>query len=177
MSFRFKHIEELPGLIVIDTDAYADNRGFFMERYKTSDFKKEGIDEIFVQENFSHSKKDVIRGLHYQEGEAGQGKLVQCLKGSIFDVAVDIRKDSKNFGKWFGVELSEENHKQLYIPTGFAHGFAVLSNEADVSYLCTEEYSPEHEKGIVWNDPNINIKWPQNNPLLSEKDAKYPQLK
>ena len=176
MSFTFKHIEELPGLVLVDCDMYSDERGFFMEKYKHSDFKNAGIYEMFVQENFSHSKKGIIRGLHYQEGDAGQGKLVRCTRGAIFDVAVDIRKDSKYFGKWFGVELSESNHKQLYIPVGFAHGFAVLGESADVNYLCTHEYSKVNEKGIMWNDKTVAISWPVQDPIVSEKDASFPQL-
>ena len=177
MSFKFTHIQELSGVVLIDTDAYPDSRGFFFERYKFSDFSKEGIMETFVQENFSHSTHGVIRGLHYQKGDAGQGKLVRCVHGSIFDVAVDIRKDSPSFGKWFGVELSEANKKQLYIPVGFAHGFAVLSDVADVSYSCTAEYSKKDEGGLLWSDKDIGIDWPVQNPVVSEKDAVWPGLK
>jgi dTDP-4-dehydrorhamnose 3,5-epimerase len=177
MSFVFKHVEELPGLVIIDCDTYGDERGFFMERYKHSDFKNAGILELFVQENFSHSGKGVIRGLHYQEGDAAQGKLVRCVRGAIFDVAVDIRKDSKYFGKWFGVELSESNHRQLYIPTGFAHGFAVLGDTADVNYLCTQEYSKINERGVIWSDETVSIPWPIKNPVVSDKDASHPRLK
>ncbi len=176
MPFTFRRLP-IPEIILIEPKIFFDHRGFFMETYKHSDFKNFGITESFVQDNFSQSQKGVIRGLHYQKGPFSQGKLVQCLKGRIFDVAVDIRLGSPTFGRWIGVELSEENHHMLYIPSGFAHGFAVLSDYAFVAYKCTEEYFSVHDRGIVWNDPDININWPVDNPILSEKDKKLPLLK
>lgn len=148
-----------------------------MESYKYSDFKDFGITDGFVQDNFSRSYKDVIRGLHFQKEPYSQGKLVQCLKGRIFDVAVDIRIGSPTFGKWIGVELSDENHLMFYVPPGFAHGFAVISEYADVLYKCTKEYSKDNERGIIWNDPSIKIEWPVKKPLISEKDSQLPFLK
>lgn len=148
-----------------------------MESFKESSFISNGIKTRFVQDNFSHSAKGVIRGLHYQKNPKAQAKLVTALRGEIFDVAVDIRKNSLTYGKWVGEILSEKNHKLLYLPEGFAHGFCVLSNEADVLYKVNQEYSPEHEKGIIWNDPQINISWPIDNPILIEKDLQLPLLK
>ena len=176
MPFEFKKLE-IPEVILIEPKVFEDERGFFMETFKKSDFVKNGINEDFVQENFSHSKKDVLRGLHFQKNPKAQGKLVKVIKGEVFDVAVDIRKNSPNYGKWVGVILSEENNKMLYIPKGFAHGFCVLSDEVDFLYKVTEEYSPETESGIVWDDPEINIKWPIKNSLINEKDAKLPKFK
>jgi len=148
-----------------------------METYKYSDFAKMGIKEHFVQDNYSKSVKGVLRGLHFQKNPNAQGKLVQCLKGKIFDAAVDIRKGSPTFGNWVSVELSEENNLMLYVPPAFAHGFVVLSEAADVIYKCTKEYSPEDDRGIIWNDPDINIRWPINDPLLSGKDRGHPALR
>jgi len=148
-----------------------------METYKHSDFASNGIREYFVQDNYSRSSRGVLRGLHYQRNPYAQGKLVQCLKGRIFDVAVDMRKGSPTFGKWAGVELSEENILMLYVPPAFAHGFIVLSETADVLYKCTKEYAPESDRGIIWNDPDINIQWPVKEPILSDKDKRHPLLK
>jgi dTDP-4-dehydrorhamnose 3,5-epimerase len=150
-----------------------------METYKKSDFKKAGIDTDFVQDNHSKSVKGVLRGLHYQLEPKAQGKLVRCIRGKIFDVAVDIRKGSPTFGKWIGLELSEENKLMLWIPEGFAHGFLTLSEEAEIVYKVSgAEYSPEHDRGIRWNDPDIGIKWPlEGEPILSEKDRIAPLLK
>lgn len=142
-----------------------------------SDFKQAGFGLAFVQDSVSVSQKDTVRGLHYQKHPKAQGKYVYCLKGSIFDVVVDIRNGSPTYGRWLGVELSEENHLAVYIPPGFAHGFAVLSPEAQMNYKLTEEYDPTLERGIVWNDPAINIQWPVQNPILSERDKKSPLLK
>jgi dTDP-4-dehydrorhamnose 3,5-epimerase len=176
MPFTFKKLD-IPEIILIEPKIFPDGRGFFMETYKHSDFIRMGIQEHFVQDNFSRSQKGVLRGLHFQKNPNAQGKLVQCLKGNIFDVTVDIRQGSPSFGRWVGVELSEENKRMFYIPPSFAHGFVVLSETADVLYKCTKEYSPEDDRGIIWNDPDINIPWPVRDPILSEKDANFPLLK
>jgi len=148
-----------------------------MESFKESVFAKNGINTKFVQDNFSHSIKGVLRGLHYQKDPMAQAKLVTIFRGEIFDVAVDIRKGSPTYGKWVGEILSEQNHRFLFVPEGFAHGFLVLSDEVDVLYKVNREYSSEHEKGILWNDPDVGIKWPIDNPLVKEVDAKQPLLK
>ena len=148
-----------------------------METYKYSDFARTGIREHFVQDNYSRSSMGVLRGLHYQKHPNAQGKLVQCTKGKIFDVAVDIRKGSPTFSQWVSAELSEENNLMLYVPPAFAHGFVVLSESADVIYKCTKEYAPEGDRGIIWNDPDLGILWPVKDPVLSEKDSKHPLLK
>ena len=149
-----------------------------METYKYSEFASAGITEHFVQDNYSRSTKGVLRGLHYQKHPKAQGKLVMVITGEIYDVAVDIRKGSPTWGKWVGQTLSGENHHMLYVPLGFAHGFYVTSDEADVVYNVTGgEYAPEIEAGIIWNDPGIGIDWPGNSPILSEKDAILPVLK
>lgn len=148
-----------------------------METFKYSDFAMMGMKEYFVQGNYSRSLYGVLRGLHYQKNPCAQGKLVQCINGKIFDVAVDIRKGSPTYGSCVSVELSGDNNHMLYVPPGFAHGFVVLSESADVIYKCTREYSPEDDRGIIWNDPYINIQWPVKDPVLSEKDSKHPLLK
>lgn len=148
-----------------------------METYKYSDFVGVDIKAHFVQDNYSRSSVGVLRGLHYQKEPDAQGKLVQCLQGKIFDVAADIRKGSPTFGRWVSAELSRENGRMLYVPPGFAHGFLVLSESADVIYKCTHEYSPENDRGVIWNDPDLNIEWPLKNPFLSEKDGRHPFLK
>ena len=176
MPFMFKKLN-IPEVILIESQSFSDERGFFLEFYKESDFTKNHINTKFVQDNFSHSTKGVLRGLHFQKNPKAQAKLVIALRGEIFDVAVDIRKNSPTYGKWVGEILSEQNHKQLYIPEGFAHGFCVLSEEADVLYKVNQEYSPENEQGILWNDPEINIKWPIDHPILHEKDKQLPLLK
>jgi len=176
MSFTFKKLH-LPEVVLVEAQTFFDERGFFMESYKESDFVNNGIDAKFFQDNFSHSTQGVLRGLHYQKSPKAQAKLVIALRGEIFDVAVDIRSDSPTYGKWVGEILSEQNHKLLYIPEGFAHGFCVLSEEADVLYKVNNEYSPEHEKGIIWNDPDIGITWPIDKPILHQKDHQLPLLK
>jgi dTDP-4-dehydrorhamnose 3,5-epimerase len=176
MPFTFKKLD-IPEIILIEPRVFPDSRGFFMETYKHSDFLQNGIKEHFVQDNLSQSVRGVLRGLHFQKNPNAQGKLVQCLKGRIFDVAVDIRKGSPTFGKWVSTELSEENKQMLYIPPPFAHGFVVLSENAEVVYKCTKEYAPEDDRGIIWNDPDINILWPLKDPVLSAKDAQLPLLK
>lgn len=176
MPFTFKRLN-MPEVILVETQSFPDDRGFFLESFKESSFIANGIDTKFVQDNFSRSIKRVLRGLHFQKNPKAQAKLVTVLRGEIFDVAVDIRKDSPTYGRWVGEILSEENHKLLYIPEGFAHGFYVLSDEADVLYKVSQEYSPEHDSGFIWNDPEINIKWPIDKPTVSEKDLKLPLLK
>ncbi|KKQ08440.1 MAG: dTDP-4-dehydrorhamnose 3,5-epimerase [Candidatus Zambryskibacteria bacterium RIFCSPLOWO2_01_FULL_39_39] len=174
MSFNFKKLE-IPGLLLIETAVFKDGRGFFMEKYKKSDFEPEHIPD-FVQDNYSYSKLGVVRGLHYQLPPYAQGKLVSVIKGEILDVAVDMRKNSPFFGKWVGVELSDENHLSFYIPPGFAHGFAVLSEEAHFFYKCTSEYNTDAEKGVRWNDPALNINWQVLNPQLCDRDRRLPKL-
>jgi len=176
MGFGFKRLE-IPDLILIEPKVFKDERGFFMEVYKQSDFKAFGISESFLQDNHSRSLKGVLRGLHYQNPPKAQGKLIRVVVGKIFDVAVDIRKGSPYYGKWVGLVLSAQNKRMLYIPPGFAHGFCVLSRVAEIIYKTTEEYSPQHEAGIIWNDPEIGIEWPIKEPILSEKDKKWPPLK
>ena len=177
MPFEFKKYDISDVQLVIPK-VFPDERGFFLEAYKKSDFILNGIKDEFNQDNHSKSTKGVLRGLHYQKDPKSQAKLVRCIRGEIFDVAVDIRKNSPTFGKWVGEKLTEENKHMLYIPAGFAHGFVVLSNEAEILYKASNEYSKEHDRGISWNDPDINIKWNINfEPILSEKDKKQPRLK
>ncbi len=175
MNFEFIRLE-IPEVILIKPRVFEDDRGFFMETYKTSTFKEFGIDYPFVQDNHSKSKKRVLRGLHYQLEPKAQGKLIRCIKGKIWDVAVDIRKGSPTYAKWVAIELSEENKHMLWIPPGFAHGFVALE-DSEIIYKCTEEYAPELDRGIIWNDPEIGIKWPLSQPVLSKKDAILPELK
>lgn len=168
----------IQGLYVIEPKVFGDNRGYFMETYNYEDFKAQGLDMVFVQDNQSKSRKGVLRGMHFQT-KYPQGKLVRVIKGEVFDVAIDLRKKSKTYGKWYGVLLNEENKKQFYVPEGFAHGFLVTSNEAEFVYKCTNLYHPEYEGGIAWNDPDINIKWPLEGieeVLLSEKDKNAQTL-
>ncbi len=176
MSFTFKKLT-LSGLIVIEAKSFPDDRGYFKEIFKESSFFENGINTRFVQDNYSHSTKGVLRGLHYQKNPKAQAKLVTALRGEIFDVAVDVRKNSPTYGKWVSEILSEENHKLLFIPEGFAHGYCVLSDKADIFYKVSQEYSPENDGGFIWNDPEINIKWPIDKPIVSEKDQKLPLLK
>ncbi|MEW6543793.1 MAG: dTDP-4-dehydrorhamnose 3,5-epimerase [Nitrospirota bacterium] len=166
---------ELKGVILVEVDVHKDPRGFFLEICHAKKYAAGGIPGPFVQHNFSKSFQGTIRGLHYQLDHA-QGKLVTVVEGKVFDVAVDIRRGSPSFGKWVGFELSVENGRQLYIPTGFAHGFCVLSETAGLIYNCTDFYSPRDERGIIWNDPAIGIRWPLSAPLLSAKDQAYKTL-
>ena len=175
MSFTFKRLS-IQDVILVDAKVFPDARGFFLENFKESIFKENGINTRFVQDNYSHSTKGVLRGLHYQKNPKAQAKLVTAIRGEIFDVAVDIRTGSKTYGKWVGENLSEKNHKSLYVPEGFAHGFCVLSDEADVVYKVNQEYSAENERGILWNDPVVGVKWPIENPIISEKDKQQPLL-
>lgn len=174
---NFKFIEtDIKDVYIIEPKVYGDNRGYFMETYKEESFKEAGLNYTFVQDNESRSKKGVLRGLHFQKTYP-QAKLVRVLEGEVFDVAVDLRKDSPTYGKWVGVVLSAENKKQFMIPRGFAHGFVVLSDTATFCYKCDELYHPEDEGGIMWNDKDINIIWPyEGEILLSEKDKKHPTL-
>lgn len=175
-NFTF-HKTEIEGVYIIDVKTYGDHRGYFMETYKEPDFVEAGIDCRFVQDNQSSSRRGVLRGLHFQKTHP-QSKLVRVLKGEVFDVAVDLRGGSKTYGKWVGVRLSEENHRQFFIPRGFAHGFLVLSDYAEFAYKCDDVYHPEDEGGILWNDPDVGILWPDaGEVILSEKDLKNPTLK
>lgn len=160
---------ELAGVFLIEPRVFEDERGYFLETYHRQRFAEAGIDVEFVQDNFSHSRRGVLRGLHYQL-EHPQGKLVRVVRGEIFDVAVDLRRNSPTFGRWTGAVLNETNHRQLYIAPGFAHGFCVLSDAADVVYKCTDFYAPRHERTLLWNDPALGIEWPVVQPLISVKD-------
>jgi dTDP-4-dehydrorhamnose 3,5-epimerase len=165
----------MDGVYVIEPAVFEDERGFFMETYHQKRYDEAGIKCSVVQDNLSHSAMGTLRGLHYQLHHA-QAKLIQVIKGEIFDVAVDIRRGSPNFGKWAGVELSEENRRQIFIPQGFAHGFCVVSETADVVYKCTDLYAPDDEGGILWSDPGLAIDWPIAEPLLSDRDRQFPCL-
>ena len=170
---------DIEGLYVIEPTVFKDERGYFVETYNQNDMKEAGLDMVFVQDNQSMSTRGVLRGLHFQK-QFPQGKLVRVVRGKVFDVAVDLRSDSKTYGKWFGVELSAENMKQFYIPEGFAHGFLVLSDEAEFCYKCTDFYHPGDEGGLAWNDPEIGVEWPLEEGvdlIISEKDQKWKGLK
>ena len=167
---------DIPEVLLIEPDVYADSRGFFLETYHRDKYAAAGIDASFVQDNHSHSMRGTLRGLHAQCRKP-QGKLVRAVRGRMFDVAVDIRVGSPGFGRWTGATLSGDNYRQLYIPPGFAHGFCVLSEEVDVEYKCTALYAPEDEITIAWDDPQIGIAWPLTEPVLSEKDRRAPLLK
>jgi dTDP-4-dehydrorhamnose 3,5-epimerase len=177
-NFNFEKTS-IKDVYIIEPKVFGDNRGYFMETYNYGEFKEAGLDMVFVQDNQSKSKKGVLRGLHFQT-QHSQGKLVRVISGEVFDVAVDLRKGSDTYGKWVGVSLSAENKKQFYIPEGFAHGFVVVSEEAEFVYKCTDLYHPEFEGGIAWNDPEVGIKWPIsdiNQIILSEKDSNRKGLK
>ena len=176
MPFEFTRLN-IADLILIAPRSFGDERGQFRETYKHSDFVRAGIPEHFVQDNYSRSVRGVLRGLHYQLQPRAQGKLVSCIRGTIFDVAVDIRAGSPTYARWVGQELSSENNLMLYVPAGFAHGFLTLSETAEVLYKCTSEYSPADDRGIIWNDRDINIAWGMTAPLLSAKDGVLPVLK
>lgn len=166
----------LPGVLVVEPQVFGDARGFFYESYNESRFREAGIDARFVQANVSRSAKGVLRGLHYQWPNP-QGKFVGVLEGEVFDVAVDIRRGSPYFGRWFGAMLTADNKRHLWIPEGFAHGFCVLSDYATFSYQCTALYDAKADAGVAWNDPTVGIDWPVNDPRLSDKDRKAPLLK
>ncbi|MCB2353564.1 dTDP-4-dehydrorhamnose 3,5-epimerase [Clostridium estertheticum] len=176
----FNFIEtKIDGVYIIEPKVFGDNRGYFMETYNKNDFFEAGLKMEFVQDNESKSKKGVLRGLHFQT-KYTQGKLVRVTKGQVFDVAVDLRKGSSTFGKWEGVILTDENKKQFYVPEGFAHGFLVMSDEAVFNYKCTDYYAPEYDSGVLWNDEDIDIKWPLDGIeeiLLSDKDKIQKRLK
>lgn len=176
MPFRVTPLPGLPEVLLVEPKVFADQRGWFMETYKRSEFEAEGIRRAFVQDNHSCSAPGTLRGLHYQRHHP-QGKLVRVVRGRVLDVAVDIRRGSPTFGRWVSADLSAENHRQLYIPPGFAHGFCVPAEESEVEYRCTDYYAPDDERGIIWNDPEIAIKWSIDTPLLSPKDQTFPSLK
>ena len=176
MAFKFQRLE-IPDVILIEAQAFEDGRGLFVETYKRSIFSTNGIDDTFVQDNYSHSLRGVLRGLHYQKHPKAQAKLVTVLKGEIFDVAVDIRRGSSTYGRWVGETLTAKDCRLIYMPVGFAHGFCVLSEQADVLYKVTAEYAPELDRGVIWNDPDIGIRWPIDAPTVSLKDAQLPSLK
>lgn len=177
MAFTFEKTK-LPGVIIIQPQVFGDNRGYFMETYKKSDYESAGIVKEFVQDNESSSTKGVLRGLHFQKNHT-QGKLVRVTKGEVFDVAVDVRPESGTFGQWVGVTLSSDKKNMLYIPEGFAHGFLVLSDTAEFVYKCTDVYDPSSEGGIPWNDPTVAVEWPKLNCdyRTSEKDEKHDSFK
>ena len=166
----------IEGLLLLAPEVFYDDRGYFLETFNEARYAEFGIKKHFTQDNFSFSKKGVLRGLHYQAPPFEQGKLVSVFLGKVLDVAVDIRAGSPTFGKYVSVELSEENKKQLWIPAGFAHGFVVLSDFALFAYKCTNAYSKEHDRGILWNDPALGIDWQIENPIVSEKDSHLPIL-
>jgi dTDP-4-dehydrorhamnose 3,5-epimerase len=176
MPFQFQRLA-IPDVLLVEVQTFDDNRGFFMETYKRSDFAAHGIGDAFVQCNRSHSVRGVLRGLHYQIHPRAQAKLVSVLQGEIFDVAVDIRHGSPTYGRWVGERLSGQNRRMLYVPMGFAHGFCALSDGAEVLYMVTDEYAPECDRGLLWNDPDIGIDWPIADPILSSKDAQLPTLR
>lgn len=166
----------LPEVLLLEPKVFADNRGFFLERFHEARYREVGIEQPFVQDNHSRSVKGVLRGLHFQK-RSPQAKLVEVVRGSVFDVVVDVRPGSITFGEWYGVELSDRNHYQLWIPAGFAHGFCTLSDEADFLYKCTSVYDPNDEGGVAWNDSDLHIAWPIEEPILSEKDKRLPLLR
>ena len=176
MPFSFEQTP-LEGVVTIQPRRFPDERGWFQEAYKESDFQKAGLPTKFLQDNLSRSSRGTLRGLHFQRGVHAQGKLVQVLAGAVWDVAVDLRPDSPSFGRWFGVELSAENYKLFYIPPGFGHGFVTLQDNTLFSYKCTAEYNKAAEGGVLWNDPDLAIDWPLTDVLVSPKDAALPSLK
>ena len=176
MPFTFTTLS-VPGVILIEPQTFPDDRGYFLESFKASDFKKAGLPTLFAQDNFSFSKKGVIRGLHYQKFPQAQAKLVSVFKGCVLDVAVDIRQESETFLKWAAVELDDRNHAMLFIPPGFAHGFLALSDDVHLLYKCNNEYDPQADRGIRWDDPDIAIPWPITSPILSVKDRQLPYVR
>lgn len=178
MPFKFKRFDNLPEVMLIEPQTFSDGRGWFAETYKKSDFEAHAINRDFVQDNHSRStSRGILRGLHFQKEPAAQGKLLRCILGEVFDVAVDIRKGSPTYAKWVSATLSAENHDMMWVPPGFAHGFLTTSDFAEVAYKVTCEYSASHDRSVRWNDPAIGIKWPIANPTLSKRDAEAPLLK
>lgn len=175
MPFTFTRTR-LPGVIIVEPKVFPDDRGFFMETYKKSDFIGAGMEEEFVQENHSKSTRGTLRGLHLQQSPKAQAKLVRAIEGEVFDVVVDIRRDSPTFGKWVSVTLSADNRRAVFIPAGYAHGFCVVSDEAQVTYKTSAEYAPELEFGVRWDDPQLAIPWPISAPRLSVRDSRWPSL-
>jgi dTDP-4-dehydrorhamnose 3,5-epimerase len=175
MPFTFTHMS-IPEVILVEAKAFNDERGYFAEIYKESNFTELGIDMPFVQDNLSRSTKGTLRGLHYQLNPEAQAKLVFAIRGTIFDVAVDVRHNSPTYGRWVGEVISDGNHRGLFVPEGFAHGFCVMSDEADVFYKVTKEHSAGHERGVIWNDATIMIKWPTVSPMMSARDTVLPML-
>jgi len=167
---------KLPSVLIIEPKVFGDSRGFFKETFQAERYREAGIEYDFVQDNHSRSQKGVLRGLHFQITKP-QGKLVSCSQGAVFDVAVDVDPESATFGQYVGIELTEDNHRQFWVPPGYAHGFCVLTDTADFQYKCTDYYDSSDEGGLIWNDPDVAIDWPIDQPLLSEKDAKLPTLK
>ena len=167
---------EIPDVILVEPDVFGDARGFFQETFHAGKYAEAGIAGPFVQDNFSFSRRGVLRGLHFQRRNP-QGKLVFVIRGEVFDVAVDVRRSSPTFGKWVGRLLNDRNHHQMWVPPGFAHGFCVLSEEVEFLYKCTQLYDPSDDRGILWNDPDIGVAWPVENPSLSGKDVKQPRLR
>lgn len=167
---------DIPGLVIIEPKVFGDARGYFMETWNQQRYHDAGFDWNFVQDNISVSRRGILRGLHFQNPK-GQGKLVYVLQGEVFDVAVDLRKSSPTFGRWHGLTLSAENKRQFFVPAGFAHGFAVLSETAMFAYKCTEFYNPQNEMALLWNDPEVGVQWPLEAPLLSDKDARGVRLR
>jgi dTDP-4-dehydrorhamnose 3,5-epimerase len=166
---------KLDGTVLLEPVVHGDERGFFIETFRRDLWAEHGVEAEFVQHNHSRSAKGTLRGLHFQT-EPGQAKLVCCARGEIFDVAVDLRRDSPTYGKWEGHVLDDKTHRQLFVPAGFAHGFAVLSDVADVTYLCSSTYDPATESGIAWDDPEVGVEWPVSDPLVSDRDRSAPTL-
>jgi dTDP-4-dehydrorhamnose 3,5-epimerase len=167
---------QIPDVILITPRVFADERGFFLETYRKNDFSEHGIAVDFVQDNHSFSVKGMLRGLHFQKPPMAQDKLVRVVTGEVFDVAVDLRSGSPTFGKWVGAKLSGENKQLLFVPKGFAHGFLTLSDTAHFEYKVSNYYSPENDSGLLWNDPDVGVEWPINNPILNKRDAQQPRL-
>jgi len=178
MPFRFQRFDDLPEVATVEPKALDDERGWFMETYRKSEFSNQGVSEVFLQDNHSYSTaKGVLRGLHFQKQPYAQGKLVRCVVGEIYDVAVDIRKGSPTYRRWVSATLSAENRRMIWIPVGFAHGLLTITDIAEVEYKVTTEYSNSHDRAIRWNDPDIGIKWPIKKLILSSRDAQAPFLK
>lgn len=176
MSFEFKRLE-IPETVLIQTKVFEDDRGFFLEIYKKDEMENFGIKGDFVQDNHSRSKRGVLRGLHFQKEPYAQAKIVRCIRGEIYDVVVDLRRNSQTFSRYLGLVLSEENRHQLYVPRGCAHGFLALSEVAEVVYKVDNVYSPKSEGGLIWNDPDVDVTWPIDDLIISERDRLWPTLK